>query len=235
VSAKKVETGFSKIPTRQSKQPDRQAVQFNRLMIWAARPVDRAGSPGATTMMTKLGVHFDGTGTSQDIHRMGMIGAVFAVIGVVAIVLPLPGMLAAESLVAAMFVLWGAAGFWFVWEMRFAPEWRYGGVVFALMFLAGLIFDVFPVAGIEMLIILMMLSLLMEGIVFILFGLRSSARLASWGWLIFGGTCSLIVGLVIMIGWTSTASWAIGLLMGVNFLSNGLALAMFGRAIDTTI
>lgn len=184
-------------------------------------------------MITKVGVHFHGTGAPQDIHRMGIIGAVFSVIGVLAILLSALVPLAAESLVAAMFVLWGAAGFWFVWEMRFAPEWRYGAVVFALMLLAGLVFEVFPVAGIETLIIIMMLSFLMEGIVFILFGLRSSARFASWGWLTFGGACSLIIGLVIMIGWTSTANWEIGVLMGLNFLSNGLSLAMFGRAIET--
>ena len=186
-------------------------------------------------MITKVGVHFHGTGARQDIHRMGSIGVVFSVIGVFSIFLPLLVTLAAESLVAALFVFWGMAGFWFVWEMRFAPEWRYGAVVFALMLIAGLFFEIFSVASIETLTIMMMLSFLMEGIVFILFGLRSSAQHASWGWLIFSGVFSLIVGLIIMIGWPGTASWAIGSLMGANFLSSGLSLVMFGRAIDTKI
>ena len=179
-------------------------------------------------MTINAGSQFDATAKTHDIRRMRMIGAVFFVIGAISIFLPTLATLAAESLVAAMLVLWGAAGFWLVWEMRFAPEWRYGAVVFALMFLAGLSFILFPVAGIETLTILMMISFLMEGIVFILFGLRSSARLANWGWLIFSGACSLIVGLIIMIGWPGTAAWTIGLLLGVNFLSTGLSLVMFG-------
>lgn len=185
-------------------------------------------------MTTKVGVHFHGTGAPQDIHRMGIIGAVFSVIGVLAILLPVLVSLASARLVVAMFVLWGPAGCWFVWEMRFAPEWRYGAVVFALMLLAGLIFETFSVASIETLTIMMMLSFPMEGIVFILFGLRSSAHHASWRWLIFSGVCSLIVGLIIMIGWPGPESWAIGLLMGANFLSSGLSLVMFGRTINTT-
>ncbi len=38
----KVESGFSKIPTRRSKQPDHQAVQFNRLSDWRAGPMDES-------------------------------------------------------------------------------------------------------------------------------------------------------------------------------------------------
>ena len=167
----------------------------------------------------------------QNPGRLTIVGAVFAAIGLIAILLPNLATLAAELLVAWMFILWGGAVLWFAWEMRTAPEWRYGAVAFGLMLLAGLIFAVFPVAGIETLTILMMISFLMEGVVSILLGLRSSADMTNWGWLIFSGACSLIVGIVILIGWPGTATWTLGLLMGINFLSTGLSLVMLGRSI----
>ena len=171
--------------------------------------------------------------TSQASRRLTMIGAVFVVIGLLAVLLPSIATLAAELLVASLFILWGAAGLWFVWEMRSAPEWRYGGVAFALMLFLGLIFMLFPVAGIDTLTILMIIAFLMEGIVSILIGLRFSAHLSNWGWLVFSGASSLIVGLIVVLGWPDTATWTLGLLMGVNFLSNGLSLVMLGRVIKT--
>lgn len=182
-------------------------------------------------MNTNTASSLDGTYVPQNTSRLTIVGAVFAAIGVIAVLLPTVATFAAELLVAWMFILWGGAGLWFAWEMRSAPEWRYGAVVFGLMLIAGLIFAVFPVAGIETLTVLMMISFLMEGVVSVLLGLRSSSHMANWGWLIFSGACSLIVGIVILIGWPSTATWTLGLLMGINFLSTGLSLIMLGRSI----
>jgi uncharacterized membrane protein HdeD (DUF308 family) len=182
-------------------------------------------------MNTNTASSLDGTFVQQNYSRLTIIGAVFAAIGVIAILLPTVATFAAELLVAWMFILWGGAGLWFAWEMRSAPEWRYGAVAFALMLIAGLIFAVFPVAGIETLTVLMMISFLMEGVVSVLLGLRSSVHMSNWGWLIFSGACSLIVGIVILIGWPGTATWTLGLLMGINFLSTGLSLIMLGRSI----
>lgn len=171
----------------------------------------------------------------QDTRRLTLVGAAFAAIGVLAILLPTLATLTAELLVAALFALWGGVGLWFAWEMQPAPEWRYAAAVFGLLLLAGIVFMIFPVAGVAALTILMMISFLMEGILSVIFGLRSSSHLANWGWLIFSGVCSLIIGLVILIGWPGTARWMLGLLMGVNFLSSGLSLIMLGRAINTRV
>lgn len=167
------------------------------------------------------------TGPSK---RLVLVGIVFAVIGVLAIALPAWATLAGELLIAWMLTLWGAAGLWFAWEMRSVREWRYAATAFGITLLLGLAFLLFPGIGIATLTIVMMVVFLVEGIVSILLGLRMSAGLRNWGWMVFSGLCSLIVGVIILFGWPETAVWALGLLLGVNFLTNGLALIMLGKS-----
>lgn len=158
--------------------------------------------------------------------RLMAVGIVFAALGALAILLPARATLAVERLAVWMLALWGAAGLWFSWEMRPAREWRFGAVLFAAALLLGLIFALFPGAGIAALTIVLMIVFLLEGIVSILLGLRMSGQRRSWGWMVFSGICSLLVGLVILMGWPETAVWTLGLLLGLNFLSTGLALIM---------
>ena len=143
-----------------------------------------------------------------------------------AILMPHIATFGAEILVAWMLTTWGALGLWFSWAIRPTPEWRFGFAAFGLLFLVGVALVVYPVAGIATLTVLMMLSFLMEGILSILFGLRSSAHVSNWGWLVFSGLCSFAAGVVILFGWPWTASWTLGLMMGLNLLSTGLALVM---------
>ena len=163
-------------------------------------------------------------------QRLAIVGWVFAAIGVIAIVLPVAATVVAEALIAWMLTLWGVVGLWFAWEMRPAPEWRYAATAFGLTLLLGLTFALFPRVSIETLIIVMMLAFLMEGVVSILLGLRTSDRVSNWGWLVLSGACSLVVGFIILLGWPGTAAWTLGLLMGLNFLSTGVALIMLKNA-----
>ncbi|WP_415184513.1 HdeD family acid-resistance protein [Phaeovulum sp.] len=167
--------------------------------------------------------------------RLTHIGIVFAAIGLLAILLPGWATLAGEILIAWMLLLWGVVGLWFAWEMRPAKEWFYGAILFGLTLLLGLVFLLFPGVGIATLTIVMIIVFLMEGIVSILLGLRISGHLRSWGWMVFSGICSLIVGAIILFGWPETAVWTLGLLLGVNFLSSGLSLIMLGKNVKETL
>jgi uncharacterized membrane protein HdeD (DUF308 family) len=162
--------------------------------------------------------------------HLGLVGIILAVLGVLAILLPSVATFGAELLVAWMLTLWGAVGLWFSWAIRPAPEWRYGAAAFGLLFVLGVALVLFPLAGIAALTVLMMLSFLMEGVLSILFGLRSSAHVSNWGWLVFSGLCSFVAGIVILFGWPWTASWTLGLMLGLNFLSTGLSLVMLSKS-----
>ena len=44
----------------------------------------------------------------------------------------------------------------------------------------------------------------------------------SWGWLIFGGFGSIVVGVILLIGWPVTALCVTGLLLGINLIITGM-------------
>lgn len=163
-------------------------------------------------------------------RRLGAVGIVFLALGVGAVLVPTWATFAAEQLLAVILTAWGAVGLWFAWEVRGAREWLYLGVGFGAGFLLGLGFLLFPGVGVEALTIVLMVVFLIEGIVSILLGLRISASSRRWGWMVFSGLCSLGIGVMILIGWPETALWTLGLLLGVNFLSSGLALVMVAWA-----
>ena len=168
-----------------------------------------------------------------DAKSLRRVGIILLVIGVLAIALPHIATLGAELLTAWMLTLWGAIGLWFSWSIRPAPESRYGFVAFGLMFAIGVALVLFPQAGIAALTVLMMLSFLVEGILSILFALRSSTHVDNWGWLVFSGLCSFAAGRGILFGWPWTASWTLGLMLGLNFLSTGLSLVMLAKPVRT--
>jgi uncharacterized membrane protein HdeD (DUF308 family) len=41
-------------------------------------------------------------------------------------------------------------------------------------------------------------------------------------WILFDGIVTLVLGLLILLSWPSGSAWAIGTLVGINFLFSGL-------------
>jgi uncharacterized membrane protein HdeD (DUF308 family) len=45
-----------------------------------------------------------------------------------------------------------------------------------------------------------------------------------WGWMLMSGLIDLVLAVMIFAGLPSTASWAVGLLVGINMIFGGTAL-----------
>jgi uncharacterized membrane protein HdeD (DUF308 family) len=157
------------------------------------------------------------------------IGIIFAVLGALAIMLPVVATVVIEQLIAWILIFWGVAGLMFAYNFRPLAEWRIVAMIFAAVLAAGLGFVVFPGAGASFLTIMLIIVFLLEGVISILLGLRMSGQLGGWGWIIFSGTCSFVLGLVILMQWPDTAKWVLGFLVGLNFLSTGLSLLLIAR------
>ena len=55
-------------------------------------------------------------------------------------------------------------------------------------------------------------------------------RVEGWGWLLFGGVLSLIVG-VLALFWPDATILVLGLLLGIRMLFFGIAEIMFGLSL----
>ncbi len=65
-----------------------------------------------------------------------------------------------------------------------------------------------------------------QGITQIFLSFEHRRSLPSWGWVLANGIIDLILAAIILARWPKTAAWVIGLLVGVNLLMYGIALAM---------
>jgi uncharacterized membrane protein HdeD (DUF308 family) len=52
----------------------------------------------------------------------------------------------------------------------------------------------------------------------------------SWGWLLMSGLADVVLAVMMIWGWPSTALWALGLVVGLNLLTSGLAIVMVAAA-----
>ncbi len=149
--------------------------------------------------------------------------------GLAAIIFPVASTLAVELTIGMIFLFVGAVHFIHAFGVR---DW--GGFVFEL--LSGLIFAgagamllARPVEGTAVLTVLVGVSFLAGGIVRTIFSFAMD-RVASWGWMFASGMMSILLGILILAKFPSTALWVLGVMIGINFLTAGWAFLMLAMA-----
>lgn len=156
---------------------------------------------------------------------------VFVVLGILAVALPGWATIALEQLLAALLVVWGIGGIGFALSLRPRPAWSMTAAVFAMVLILGVIFLLFPTVGVRTVTIVIVTVFLLEGVLSISFGLSLRGLVSGWVGMVLSGAMALIIGLIVLSGWPGTAGWILGLLVGVNFLSTGLALLVISAAV----
>ena len=178
-----------------------------------------------------------GVFTSQDIAllrgKWGLIlafgFAIFA-IGVLAFSNVVIATVASIYYVGASMLIAGALQTAYAFQLRgwssfFA--WLLIGLVYSL---AGILAFVNPLLASSLLTLLLALSLLIVGLLRILAGLSlRPAKFASW--LLVAGAITLAVGVIVLTGWPLNSRWLIGLLLAVDLMFHGIALAVFAIAL----
>ena len=159
------------------------------------------------------------------------LGILMVLAGVAAIAFPLLSTIAAKIALGWIFLL---SGVLLVIHAFSIQQWRgflLGLLLGALYVVAGGWLAFFPLAGIVSLTILLAALFLAEGVLEVIMAVRVRPH-EGWGWLLLSGLVAMAVGALIAAELPSSATWAIGLLAGVNLLSTGVSfivLALVGR------
>jgi len=98
--------------------------------------------------------------------------------------------------------------------------WLFMGI---LQIIVGYLFITRPVAGAVTLTMLLTVFFALEGIAKISIALMMRP-LANWGLILFSGLTALIFALVILISWSESAQWLLGLFLGINMLFLGWSM-----------
>ncbi|MFZ1906347.1 MAG: HdeD family acid-resistance protein [Steroidobacteraceae bacterium] len=169
-------------------------------------------------------------------HRWGWLlalGIVQVIAGCIAIVVPVVASLAATAIFGALLLVTALLQLIHAFKVRAWPRsawYALGGILYAI---GGLLVVAYPLGGALTLAALIAILFIADGTLRVMFGMMFRPVLG-WGWLVTAGFCSIVIGVILLIGWPLTALWMTGLLLGVNLIFTGLTnvfLALASRTI----
>jgi uncharacterized membrane protein HdeD (DUF308 family) len=173
---------------------------------------------------------------SKEAGRFIGLGAAFLIIGAAAVVFPAVSTLAATYFVGGALVLFGVVTLSGAFALRGVGVLRAAGPFCGALFLgllsvaAGAFIFARPHIG-ELAITLSLGALFIVQGAFELaltFALRGGSGRR---WMLLSAAASFLLAIVILAGWPGTSVVALGTIMGVNFVSSGLAYLMVGAAV----
>jgi uncharacterized membrane protein HdeD (DUF308 family) len=148
-------------------------------------------------------------------------GVMLIVFGILAIASPFLAAVAVSALIAWLIILAGLAHFILAFDVH-----RGGGPVWKL--LVGPVYVLFgtyllmrPVLGVASLTLLVALLFLVEGVLDVVLFVHIRSERGS-AWVLLDGITTLVLALLIYLGWPSCSVWAIGTLVGVSMIISGL-------------
>jgi len=157
-------------------------------------------------------------------------GIILVVLGAAAIILPNVATLAFTLLIGWLFLISGGVGLVTTFWMRQVPGFWWALVSALIAIAAGVILIRWPISGTLSLTIVLIAFFVVEGVATIMYAVEHRSQLSGrWGWMLASGIVDLILAGIIFAGLPETATWALGLLVGINLLFGGVA--MIGMAL----
>lgn len=153
-------------------------------------------------------------------------GIVLMLLGAAAVILPVIATLAFTLVIGWLFLLSGAIGLVTTFWMRNAPGFWWSLLSAAVGIAAGIVLIRWPISGTVSLTLVLIAFFIVEGIATLMYAFEHRAQLSGrWGWMLASGIVDLILAGIILAGLPETATWALGLLVGINLLFGGIAMA----------
>ncbi len=157
-------------------------------------------------------------------------GIGFLVLGALAMIFPVVFSISLELIIGWLLVFAGAMGLFNAFSYNGTGPF-FAAFLTGLMALAVGIYFIFnPFHGLLVLTLTLAAIFLVDGTFRMVaaFELRPSR---GWGWVMFSGLLSIVLGLLILSGLPSASAVLIGLLFGINMFFYGLALFMLAQSL----
>ena len=163
-------------------------------------------------------------------NRMTIFGVIAIILGILAMLAPgLTGM--SVAILVGMIVLVGGI-VRIIWAFQ-AGSLGKGLLMFAiggLTLLCGIALIANPLFASGVLTIMLAVYFILDGICEIAAGSRLRPA-TGWGWMLFGGIVSILLGLMIWSQFPLSGAWAIGILLGIKLFFVGLIMVTGGSMV----
>jgi uncharacterized membrane protein HdeD (DUF308 family) len=144
----------------------------------------------------------------------GIFAIIFPVISSVAVIVTLGWLLIVSGILQALSLI-GA---------RHVPHFWLQLISLILAVVIGLLFIRDPAQGLATITLLLIVFFMIEGFSKVVFAL-TIRPFANWGWVLASGLVGIVLSLILWASLPVTAVWLVGLLLGIQLISVGSALA----------
>ena len=151
-----------------------------------------------------------------------IFGILLIVLGVLAIAFPFVTTIATKIFLGWLFLIGGIVQIVHAFSAKGWSEFFLDLLMGVLFVIGGGWLAFFPLTGIITLTIFLAAMFVVQGVIEIAMAFRMRP-LDGWVWMLLAGLVALAVGILILFDLPSSATWAIGLLVGINLLMTGWA------------
>jgi uncharacterized membrane protein HdeD (DUF308 family) len=158
-------------------------------------------------------------------------GVIMVILGILAVIWPQISTIAVDVYVGWLFLLSGIVGLVSMFLAQNVQAFLWMLLTAALSLFVGIVLLWHPVEGAASLTLVLIAFFIVEGVFQIVASLSYRDIFpGQWGWMLASGIVDLILAALIIKGWPSTATWALGLIVGINLVTSGAAIVMVALA-----
>ncbi|MEZ2721612.1 HdeD family acid-resistance protein [Paenalcaligenes hominis] len=158
------------------------------------------------------------------------LGIVLIILGMGALTYAVTATLTSVIVIGVLMLIGGAAQFIHAWTLRSLSGFFWWTLVGLLYVIAGGMVIQNPIAGAEILTLLLGATLIGVGVLRLGIWLMNRGQ-EGWLWLAFSGVVSLVTGLLIALQWPSIGLWLLGMILGIDLLFQGWSMLWLGIAL----
>lgn len=158
-----------------------------------------------------------------------LLGVVLILLGFAAIGSPFVTTIAAKVVLGWLVLIGGVLQVAHAFGTREWSEFLLDLLAGAAFVIVGAWLAFFPLTGILTLTLLLAVTFIVQGILEL--GMAFRIRPATgWFWMLIAGIVAIVVGLMLIADLPGSATWAIGLLVGINLIMSGVAYLLLPAA-----
>jgi uncharacterized membrane protein HdeD (DUF308 family) len=146
-------------------------------------------------------------------------------LGTAAVIVPPLATLSITIVIGWVLIAGGISGLATTFRIPKPPGFGWSLISGLLGAAEGAALLVWPARGAFSLTLLLIAFFIIEGIATIMFGLQQRRHVSRWSWMIASGGVDLVLAAILLTGFPGTETWALGLLVGIDMIFGGAALA----------
>lgn len=158
------------------------------------------------------------------------LGVVLIMLGMGALTYAVMATLTSVIVIGVLMFIGGVAQLIHAWTLRSLGGFFWWTLVGLLYIVAGGMVIQNPIAGAEILTLLLGATLIGVGVLRLGIWLMNRGQ-EGWLWLAFSGVISLVTGLLIALQWPSIGLWLLGMILGIDLLFQGWSMLWLGIAL----